>query len=212
MLSLVSSGALFQDEPFRDVPAERRRLNDIAFSGDGEPTTYKNFDEIVTAVADLKRRHGLNDVKLVLITNATMFHRPVVERGLKILDDNNGEVWAKLEAGTEEYYKLVERTTIPFQRVLDNIAAASRIRPLILQSLFMRIQDVPPSTEEIAAFVERIRDIQSAGGEIRLVQVYTVARPPAESFVTSLSKPELDAIADAVETGAGVPTERYYGA
>jgi wyosine [tRNA(Phe)-imidazoG37] synthetase (radical SAM superfamily) len=211
VIEVVVSRRLYEDPAFASVPPELRRLNDIAFSGDGEPTTYKNFDEIVQAVADLKRRHGLDDVKLVLITNATMFHRPVVERGLKILDDNNGEVWAKLEAGTEEYYKLVERTTIPFQRVLDNITAASRVRPLVLQSLFMRIQDVPPSAEEIAAFVKRIRDIQSAGGKIRLVQVYTVARPPAESFVTSLSKSELDEVANAVESGAGVPTERYYG-
>src|SRR5258705_7098469 len=45
MLGLVSGGELFHEEPFRDVPSELRRLNDIAFSGDGEPTTYRNFDE-----------------------------------------------------------------------------------------------------------------------------------------------------------------------
>ena len=50
---------------------------------------------------------------MVLITNASMFHREHVQRGLAILDENNGEIWAKLEAGTEEYYKLVDRTTIP---------------------------------------------------------------------------------------------------
>src|SRR5882724_7817469 len=76
MLSLVAGGALFQDEPFRDVPADRRRLNDIAFSGDGEPTTYRNFDEIVAAVAELKRKHDLPHVMMVLITNASMFHKP----------------------------------------------------------------------------------------------------------------------------------------
>src|SRR5262245_49404644 len=110
MLSLVKSGELFKDEPFRNVPANRRRLNDIAFSGDGEPTTFRNFDEIVATVARLKSRHGLNDVKLVLITNASMFHRPAVARGLALLDENNGEIWAKLEAGTDDYYQLVERT------------------------------------------------------------------------------------------------------
>ena len=29
-----------------------------------------------------------------------MFHRSHVQRGLEILDRNNGEVWAKLDAGT----------------------------------------------------------------------------------------------------------------
>ena len=103
-------------------------MNDIAFSGDGEPTTYRNFDEIVEACAGVKRQHGLTKVKMLLITNASMFHRPAVERGLTILDANQGEIWAKLEAGTDEYYRRIERTTIPFRRILDNITAAARVR------------------------------------------------------------------------------------
>lgn len=214
MLGLVTSGRLFEEEPFRDVPADRRRLNDIAFSGDGEPTTFKNFDEIIASVVDLKRHHTdgvagtgpagspgassvhkLDQVKLVLITNASMFHRPAVERGLKLLDENHGEIWAKLEAGTDEYYQLVERTKIPFQQILDNITAAAKVRPVVIQSLFMRIHGEPPSESEIDAFCGRLRDIVSAGGKIQLVQVYTVARPPAESFVTPLTTDELEGIA-----------------
>ena len=67
---------------------------------------------------------------MVLITNASMFHRPAVQAGLEILDQNNGEIWAKLDAGTEEYYQLVDRTKIPFRQVLGNITAAAQIRPL----------------------------------------------------------------------------------
>jgi wyosine [tRNA(Phe)-imidazoG37] synthetase (radical SAM superfamily) len=208
MLGLVATGKLFDDEPFRDVPPDRRRLNDIAFSGDGEPTTYKNFDEIIAAVADLKRKHNLPDVKMVLITNASMFHRPAVERGLAILDENNGEVWAKLEAGTDTYYQLVERTKIPFQRILDNITAAAKVRPLVIQSLFMRINGEPPPPSEIVAFCDRLRNIVSAGGQLRLVQVYTVARPPAESFVTPLTAAELEAIAAKVRS-LGVAAEVF---
>jgi wyosine [tRNA(Phe)-imidazoG37] synthetase (radical SAM superfamily) len=211
VVDLVVSGELFEDQKFKTVPQELRRLNDIAFSGDGEPTTYRNFDEIISRVAQFKRTRGLDDVKLVLITNASMFHRPPVVRGLAILDDNNGEVWAKLDAGTEPYYKLVERTVIPFQRVLDNILAASKLRPLVLQSLFMRVNGAGPPAEEIDAYVQRIRDVQAAGGRIKLVQVYTVARPPAESFVTSLSDAEVDAIAAKVRAVTGVPAECYYG-
>ncbi len=75
-LELVTSGEIFETEKFRGTPPALRRLNDIAFSGDGEPTTYRNFDEIVARVAAVKeRRRGLTDVKLVLITNASMFHR-----------------------------------------------------------------------------------------------------------------------------------------
>ncbi|HVX14417.1 MAG TPA: radical SAM protein [Pirellulales bacterium] len=210
MLGLVTSGRLFAEEKFAHTPAALRRLNDIAFSGDGEPTTYGNFDEIIAACAELKRRHGLDDVKLVLITNASMFHRPAVERGLAILDANQGEIWAKLEAGTPEYFRLVDRTTIPFRRILDNITAAARVRPLVIQALFMRIEGEPPSLAEQAAFCDRLNEIVAAGGRIQLVQIYTVARPPAESFVTSLDDAEVDALAELVRSKTGLATAAFY--
>ena len=76
---------------------------------------------------------------MVLITNASMFHRGHVQRGLALLDQNQGEIWAKLEAGTQAYYQLVERTPIPLRQILDNIISAAKIRPLVIQALFMRI-------------------------------------------------------------------------
>src|SRR5437764_15166689 len=36
MLQVVQSGELFDNERFRNTPEHLRRLNDIAFSGDGE--------------------------------------------------------------------------------------------------------------------------------------------------------------------------------
>ncbi|MGH7134833.1 MAG: radical SAM protein, partial [Pirellulales bacterium] len=188
-----------------------RRLNDIAFSGDGEPTTYRNFDEIIAACAEVKRRRGLHQVKMVLITNASMFHKPAVERGLAILDANQGEIWAKLDAGTDAYYRLVERTTIPFRRILDNITAAARVRPLVIQALFMRVHGEPPSLEEQQAFCQRLNEIVASGGQLKLVQIYTVARPPAESFVAPLSDADVDALADLVRSRTGLGTAAFHG-
>jgi wyosine [tRNA(Phe)-imidazoG37] synthetase (radical SAM superfamily) len=210
-LEIVTSGRLYEGPQFSSVPTELRRLNDIAFSGDGEPTTYRNFDEIIQRTAEIKRRRGLDEVKLVLITNASMFHRPAVQRGLELLDRNQGEIWAKLDAGTEAYYRFIDRTTIPFQRVLENITAAARVRPLVIQSLFMRVHEAPPDDQEITAYVQRLQEMTAAGGVIKLVQVYTVARPPAESFVTPLSVAEVDAIAERVRGEARLPAEAYYG-
>jgi wyosine [tRNA(Phe)-imidazoG37] synthetase (radical SAM superfamily) len=211
MLDLVQSGELFRMGRFRNTPVELRRLNDIAFSGDGEPTTPHEFPELVDRVAELKRRRGLDDVKIVLITNATMFHRPAVAAALEVLDANNGEIWAKLDAGTEPYYHLVDRTTIPFRQVLQNITAAARKRPIVIQSLFMRVQDEPPSTEELRAFCDRLNEILAAGGRIKLVQVYTVARVPAESFVAPLADAEVDAIVQLVQQRTGLAAEAFYG-
>lgn len=210
MLRLVASGAIYDDEPFRQVPNHLRRLNDLAFSGDGEPTTYRNFDALVQSAADLKRQHGLNESKLVLITNASMLHRPVVQKGLEILDANNGEIWAKLEAGTEAYYELVERTSIPFDRILGNICSAARRRPIVIQSLFMRIHGEQPPQSEIDEFCDRLNEIGDSGGRIQLVQIYTVSRSPAEGFVAPLADAEVDKIASTVRQRTGLPAEAFY--
>jgi wyosine [tRNA(Phe)-imidazoG37] synthetase (radical SAM superfamily) len=210
-LDLVASGAMYKTDKFRDVPQQLRRLNDVAFSGDGEPTTYKNFDELMEHCAAVKREAGLDCVKMVLITNASMFHRPHVQRGLEILDRNQGEIWAKLEAGTDEYFHLVDRTPIPFRQILDNITAAARARPLVIQSLFMRVNGEPPSPAELEAFCERLNEIVAAGGKLKLVQIYTIARRPAESCVTPLADGEVDEAVNLVRSGTNLPVIGFYG-
>jgi len=215
VLQTVASGELYKTEKFASVPQSLRRLNDIAFSGDGEPTTYKNFDELMRLAAEVKsavcQPPACDPVKMVLITNASMFHRPHVERGLAVLDRNNGEIWAKLDAGTEAYYHQIERTKIPFRQVLDNIAQAAQVRPLVIQSLFMRVAGQGPTAAEIAAYCDRLGEVVAKGGKIKLVQIYTVARKPAESIVTPLDDSEVDFIVKQVEQATGLACAAYYG-
>ncbi|PQO43043.1 radical SAM protein [Blastopirellula marina] len=211
MLNLAASGAIWETPKFSETPPKLRRINDIAFSGDGEPTTYRNFDELVGRTAEIKRQHGLDDVKMVLITNASMFHRDVVKKGLEVLDANNGEIWAKLDAGTEDYYHLIERTKIPYQRILDNITSASQVRPLVIQTLFMKVNGVGPSEAELSAYCGRLRDVTAAGGKLKLIQIYTVARRPAEDFVAPISDAEVDRIVQMVQDETGLAAEAYYG-
>ena len=211
MLTYVTSGQIYETERFQNTPPALRRLNDIAFSGDGEPTTYKNFDAIIETCAEVKLSLKLDEVKMVLITNASMFHRGHVERGLEILDANQGEIWAKLDAGTADYFQLIERTPIPFQQILDNIETAAKKRPLVIQSLWMRVNGQPPTSEELAAYCDRLQAILAAGGQLSLVQTYTVARRPAESCVAPLEDDEVDAITQLVRERVGVPTASFYG-
>jgi len=96
------------------------------------------------------------------------------------------------------------------RRVLDNIATAAKVRPIVIQSLFMRIHGAAPPDVEIDAFCDRLSEIVASGGQLKLVQVYTVARPPAESFVTSLTESELESIAAKVRT-RGIAAEVFGG-
>lgn len=210
MIGLARSGAIFELERYRQTPLSLRRWNDIALSGDGEPTAAREFLEAVRLVVEVKRQLGLQGVKVLLLTNATLLHRPQVQQALAILDENEGEIWAKLDAGTANYYQLIERTSVPFQRVLDNLQLVARQRPIVIQSLFLRWQGEPPGAEEIEAYCQRLCDIVQAGGKIRLVQVYTVAREPAEAEAAPLSDAELDDLSKTVRQRTGLPVETYY--
>ncbi len=208
-VALAISGRLFEHPPFSGTPKHLRRLNDIALSGDGEPTTYRQFDQVVGVCANVRRRHRLDEVKLVLITNASMFHRERVQRGLAILDQNNGEIWAKLDAGTAAYYRTVARTAVAFKRILENLRDAARVRPLVIQSLFMRIHGEPPPNSEQQAYCARLEEILHAGGRIKLVQIHTIARPPAENWVSPLGDEELQKLAELVRVRTGLNVAVY---
>ena len=211
-LELATSGRLFTLGKFRDTPPTQRRLADIAFSGDGEPTTHRNFDEVVAACAELKRQLQLDTLPLVLITNASMFHRDHIRRALHTLDANHGEIWAKLDAGTAAYYQRVNRAPFGFSQILQNITQAAIVRPLVIQSLFMRIDGQAPPQAEWLAFCDRLQEITAAGGQLKLIQIYTVARPPAESYVSPLTNDEVDQMVAFVRDHTGLVVAGFYGA
>jgi wyosine [tRNA(Phe)-imidazoG37] synthetase (radical SAM superfamily) len=210
ILLRAKSGDLFATAPFKGVDQQFQKVTDIAFSGDGEPTTCPHFKAAVELAIAAKKDAGLADLKLVLITNATMFHRARVKQALLLFDQNEGKIWAKLDAGTEPYYKRVDVTTIPFQRILDNLLDAARCRPIVIQSLFMRLYGQPPDADEIAAYCGRLTDLRSNGGKVELVQIHTVARAPAQPYVGALSDSEVDAIAAQVRR-ISIPVATYYG-
>ncbi|MGO8901859.1 MAG: radical SAM protein [Isosphaeraceae bacterium] len=211
-LELVLSGRLYLDQRFASVPDPLRRLNDIAFSGDGEPTTYPGFAPIVRDVAAFKKRRRLDGVKLVLITNATMLHRPHVREALATLDAGNGEIWAKLDAGTEAYYRTINRTKIPLQRVLANILDAARARPVVIQSLLLCLNGQGPSELEVEAYCRRLGEIVAAGGQIARVQLYTVARTPAVAEVGPLPNEEMERFGEIIRRRVGITVDIYNAA
>lgn len=210
MLTLAVSGEIWAQSPFDTTPDSLKRLNDVAFSGDGEPTSFAGFKEACEIAFELIEKHRSN-AKIVVITNATLFHQPRVCDALAFLDGARGELWAKLDAGTEAYYKLVERSAVPFRRVLDNLLDAGRARPIVVQSLFMTLHGQGPDDAEISAYIDRLNELKFGGCQIKLVQVYTTARGTAEAYVGPLPRDRVDAICDAVRSRTGLTVEAYYG-
>lgn len=209
LLGLAAGEALWSTPPFDTTAEELRRVNDVAFAGDGEPTSFKGFHEALRIAGRLLARHGLDEVQPVVLTNATLLHRPAVAEALETLDALGGRVWAKLDAGTEAYFQFVDGTTFPFERILRNLEDCARRRPVVIQSMFLRLFDQGPSEAEIEAYAACLERI-AAQGTIELVQVYSIARVPARPALTYLPRQQLDAIAARVEA-LGLPVEVYEG-
>jgi len=212
LLDLTRSGELFTISPFSSARPEQRRLNDIAFSGDGEPTTAREFPEAVARLARLKASRGLEDVKLVLITDSSRLQAPDVVQGLETLMANNGEIWAKLDAGTEAYYREINRSKIPFARILENLLSAGRRWPITIQTLFLEWKGQGPSTGELEAYRACLQALLEGGANLQGLQLYTVARPTPEAAARPLAASDLDALAANLSAAfPQVPVEVFYG-
>jgi wyosine [tRNA(Phe)-imidazoG37] synthetase (radical SAM superfamily) len=211
VLRAAADGSLFDAPPFSALPPGRREIRDIAFSGDGEPTTSPQLGAAVAIAADARRRFGLDATKIVLITDGAYLSKPSVREALDLLDANNGEIWAKLDAGTDEYFQRIDRPNVSLWEALAQVLDAARRRPVVIQTLFMRVDGQPIAEPEVEAYCARVNDLLAAGGQIKGIQLYTIARTPAEPTVEPLADDDLDRLAGFVRARVKVAVETFYG-
>lgn len=207
MVRIFKNGILARESLF--ASSEVSEIKDFAFSGDGEPTMISNFSEFVQIAADVRKMENLVSTKIVLITNAAGLDKDDVRKGLKIMDENNGEIWGKLDAGTEQYYKLVNRTNVKFSRILENLLLTARERPIVIQSLFLKVHGKIMPQEELDEYCRRLNELVSNGAKIKEVHAYTVARPTPEPYATKLTAIELNAIAEKIRNKTGLTVYEF---
>jgi wyosine [tRNA(Phe)-imidazoG37] synthetase (radical SAM superfamily) len=210
LFELVRSGELFQYPVFRDLPPGRQVIKDIAFSGEGEPTLSPLFPDCVGIIIDQLKRLSLDNIKIILITNSSLLDKSGVMDGIAALQSWKNEIWAKLDAGTDEYLKQINRTDVPLEKIIDNISAAGQKFPLIIQSAFMSVNSIPVADAELSAYIQRLKELISRGTRIEKVQVYTIARPPAEEKAAALPDSQIDAIVDVIRKNTDLKVEGFY--
>jgi wyosine [tRNA(Phe)-imidazoG37] synthetase (radical SAM superfamily) len=208
LLLLQHEGKLDELEWFRNLPPELLELKEVALSGYGEPTLCPNFDEVIREVLYLRSTRKLPFFKTVLITNGTGLDLPPVTAGLDLLCQQD-EIWVKLDAGTQAYYEQVNRPTLPFWRILANILALGKKRPVVIQSLFPLVKGQEPPWEEIDQYAQRLKELKAAGAQISLVQVYSAHRPPHRPNCEHLALKSLSRIASHVRTVTGLRAEVF---
>ena len=75
----------------------------------------------------------------------------------------------------------------------------------------MAVRGAAPNAAELSAYADRLSAITKSGGRIKLVQIHTLARPPAESWVTPLPTEILEAIAAQVRARTGLEVAFFGG-
>jgi wyosine [tRNA(Phe)-imidazoG37] synthetase (radical SAM superfamily) len=184
---------------------------DIAFAGDGEPSTFPGFLPLAGGVFDARDSAGLAGIPVVLITNGSGLGRTEMAKAHDLFAARGGLFWIKLDAGTESFYRAVCRTAVPFEHILSNLAGAARRHPVVVQSMFFLSDELgPPSPVEIEAWAHRLAGVVRDGGSLAAVQVTTVARETMEEGVHPLPAEALEKIARAARRALrDVPVETY---
>jgi wyosine [tRNA(Phe)-imidazoG37] synthetase (radical SAM superfamily) len=195
---------------FAALPDEAKRLRDIAISGDGEPTMVPEFAAVCAMLADLQASRPELDFKLVLITNSTLLDRKGVQTGIDSLLSRRGEVWAKLDAGTEAWYQRINISKVGLDKIESNLIGLGRRHPFKIQSLFCALDGEMPSDAEIDAYLERLRRIRASGADILEVQLHTLARKPAQASCTPVPAGFLRNLEARIGAEIAVPA-RVYG-
>lgn len=189
----------------QQVPPEARRLMDVAFSGNGEPTSAEAFAEAVEVVGNVLERFGQKGKLVVrLITNGSLMHRPEVQAGIRHLAELGGEVWFKIDRATAD--EVAEINGVPWQsaKMARNLELCSTLAPTWVQTCWFALDGVEPSGASRRAYCELLSPIAA---KLAGVHLYGLARPsmqPAATRLKALPEQALHKFAGQIEKETGI--------
>jgi wyosine [tRNA(Phe)-imidazoG37] synthetase (radical SAM superfamily) len=185
----------------RFAPEGARVIRDIAFSGNGEPTSATAFPQAVELVLRLREEFGLAAgeaaVPVRLITNGSLMTQARVQQGVRRLGEAGGEVWFKVDAGTTEAIERLNGVSLEPEAIARNLARCAELCPTWVQTCMFRWDGEAPSADAIDAY---LGVLQQAGiARLQGVLLYGIARPslqPEASRLAPLTLEELEAIGE----------------
>jgi wyosine [tRNA(Phe)-imidazoG37] synthetase (radical SAM superfamily) len=199
MLASIVEG----DFLMREVPDGMRRLNDVAISGNGEPTSAAEFPQAVELIGGVLADFGLvGKIKLVLITNGSLAHRFRVQAGLRTMGRLGGEVWFKLDRATRAGLRRVNGTETDPEFHFRRLKAVAALCPTWLQTCLFTWDGKPPDTGEIAAYLDLLGRAREEIPGLRGVLLYGLARPSMQAEASRLghvSRAWLDDLAGRIQ-------------
>jgi len=178
----------------KNVSLEDRHLKDIAFSGNGEPTSANEFPEVISIVKKILSEFNLlHKIKIRLITNGSLMHQTSVIKSVGMLKEMNGEVWFKVDAATEESIKTINQVNLKPSQILERLKNSANVCPTFIQTCIFTIDGKGPSKKDIDAYVELINEVKSI---IQGVHLYGLARPSLQPQAKNLGRIDEEVLQD----------------
>lgn len=197
--------ALHGDFMSREAPAEGRRLMDIAFSGNGEPTSAAEFPEAVLVVRRVLERHGLaGKLPMRLITNGSLLHRPGVQDGIRVLGELGGEVWFKVDRATAAEVETINGVPMDAGKVRDNLSRCAGLATTWVQTCWFALDGIAPDAAARNAYCALLAPVAQ---RLAAIHLYGLARPsmqPAAPRLQRLEADELDKFAAEIRKKTGI--------
>ena len=179
---------LHGDFMLKRVPEGARRINDIALSGNGEPTSAAEFAAVIEIITRVRTELAVADtVKTVLITNGSLLHRPEVQSGLREMAKIHGEVWFKLDRANAAGMLCVNDTHARIDQVREHLVAAIAACPTWLQTCWFALDGESPSVQDEEDYINFVSGLLREGHLLRGVLLYGLARPSMQAEAPRLS-------------------------
>lgn len=179
------------DFMLRYVAEGDRQIQDIAFAGNGEPTSAKEFPAVLGIVEKLLNEFDLlnpglaHPIKVRLITNGSLMDKPHVLESMRHLAKINGEVWFKADAGTAEGVAKINDVNINIASVIKRIKACANACPTFVQTCMVAIDGQPPTEIEVDAYIALLAEVKDV---IQGVHLYGLARPSMQAEAPRLTR------------------------
>jgi wyosine [tRNA(Phe)-imidazoG37] synthetase (radical SAM superfamily) len=184
LLGFIADGSLIMENNSQShgLPA----LRDIAFSGNGEPTSAAEFPVVVTLVRNILQARGLNhQVMLRLITNGSLLDRRYVQEGIEAIGNTSGEIWFKVDSASVAGRALINGTHIKTETISRRLMRCATLAPTWVQTCLFKRDNNLPAEDEITRYLALLKPIAK---QLKGVYLYSLARPSLQEEAPRLAR------------------------